>query len=421
MARSPGLPLTSMSAAVLRFAKGRWSEPAGVALVLALSVVGSVVEAYPAHHYAGLHLRSHPYPAEFAIVAVPAVLLWWRRSHPVAVYLAAVAGVSGWAALGQVYGASLVVVLVALYSLAVSPSRRVFVVALGAGGALSIWLVGGLLGPWGWLGGPQLDMWFEMLAAGAVGAAVAARRQWKASERLRSAQLEQAREEETRRRVDAERLRIARELHDVVAHSIAMINVQASAAATLLADDPARVADALQAIREASKTGLRELRSILDVLRLVDGAQPAVALPDQEAFHALAEAATAAGIVTRLRCEADVGALPPEMALGAYRIVQESLTNVIRHAPESTADVAITDRAGLLVIDVVNDGSRHREPFVEGAGSGLAGMEERVRVLGGHMSAGPVATGGFRVHAELPTTALVPDADPLVPREVLSS
>jgi signal transduction histidine kinase len=411
----------AMGSAVLRFAKGRWSEPAGVALVLALSVVGSVVEAYPAHHYAGLHLRTHPDPAEFAIVGVPAVLLWWRRSHPVTVYLAAVAGVAGWAALGQVYGASLVVVLVALYSLAVATPSRILVASLGAGGALTIWLVGGLLGPWGWLGGPQLDMWFEMLAAGAVGAAVAARRQWRASERLRSAQLEHAREEETRRRVDSERLRIARELHDVVAHSIAMINVQASAAATLLGDDPGRVADALQSIRDASKTGLRELRSILDVLRQVDGGQPAVPLPGQEAFHALADAATAAGTVTRLHCETHVADLRPETALGAYRIVQESLTNVIRHAPESTADVTIAARGGLLVIDVVNDGVRHHEPFVEGAGTGLAGMEERVRVLGGSMRAGPVATGGFGVHAELPITALAPDAEPLAPREVVSS
>ncbi len=207
--------------------------------MLALALVGSVVEAYPSHRYAGLHLRTHPDPAAFALVGVPAILLFWRRSHPVAVYTAAVAGVAGWAAMGQVYGASLVVVLVALYSLAVAVPGRIVLAVLGAWGALTIWLAGGLLGPWGWWGGPQLDMWPEMLAAGALGAAVAARRQWKSSESLRYAQLERAREEETRRQVDSERLRIARELHDVVAHSIAMINVQASAAAMLLPDDPA--------------------------------------------------------------------------------------------------------------------------------------------------------------------------------------
>jgi signal transduction histidine kinase len=330
----------------------------------------------------------------------------------VAVYLAAVAGVAGWAAIGQVYGAGLVVVLVALYSLAVARSGRVALAALGVGGAFTIWLIGGLRGPWGWWGGPQLDMWVEMLAAGAVGVAVAARRQWRASERLRHVELERAREEETRRRVDSERLRIARELHDVVAHSIAMINVQASAAATLLVDDPARVAESLEAIRQASKNGLRELRSILDVLRLVDGDEPAVPLPDREAFQALADAATAAGIVTRLRCEAPLDAAAPETALGAYRIVQESLTNVIRHAPDSTADVTISARGSLLVVDVVNDGPARQDRFVDGAGTGLAGMEERARVLGGVLQAGPIAEGGFGVHAELPATIALPDTDP---------
>jgi signal transduction histidine kinase len=252
-------------------------------------------------------------------------------------------------------------------------------------------------------------MWVEMLAAGAVGVAVAARGQWKASERLRHAELERAREEETRRRVDSERLRIARELHDVVAHSIAMINVQASAAATLLVDDPARVAEALQAIRRASKDGLRELRSILDVLRQVDGDEPAVPLPDHEAFQALTDATTAAGTVTRLRCDAPLHALAPETALGAYRIVQESLTNVIRHAPGSTADVTISARGGMLVVDVANDGPNGQDRFVDGTGTGLAGMEERARVLGGVLRAAPLAEGGFRVHAELPATVPVPD------------
>lgn len=411
----------AMRSAVMRLSKGRWSEPGGVTLVLALSLAGSVAEAFPAHHYGGLHLRVHPNPAAFALVAVPAILLWWRRSHPEVVYLVSVAAVSTWAALGQVYGASLVVVLVALYSVAVSSTNRIALIALGVGGTFTIWLVGGILGPWGWLGGPQLDMWFEMLAVGALGAAIAARRQWKTSERLRHDQLEKAREDEMRRRVDAERLRIARELHDVVAHSIAMINVQATAASTLLNKDPARVGVALQAIRDASKSGLRELRSILDVLRLVDGEEPAVPLPDRDAFQALADATTAAGINTRLHVDEDLDVAPPERALAAFRIVQESLTNVIRHAPGSTAEVTISSRVGQLVIDVVNDGPRRQDPFVDGAGAGLKGMEERVRVFGGHLRAGPITTGGFRVHAELPLTALTGDTEPLPAGEVLNT
>jgi signal transduction histidine kinase len=179
------------------------------------------------------------------------------------------------------------------------------------------------------------------------------------------------------------------------------------------------VAEALQAIRVASKNGLRELRSILDVLREVDGGQPAVPLPDRDAFQALADAATAAGIFTRLRCDEHLATASPETALGAYRIVQESLTNVIRLAPESTADVTISGRDGLLVIDVVNDRPRRQGSFVDGAGAGLAGMEERVRALRGQMRAGPLATGGFRVHAELPTSALESGDDPAAASEVL--
>lgn len=382
--------------------KARWAEPIGVALVVALVVAGSVAEAFPAHRYAGLHLQSHPAPAAFVLLAVPAALLLWRRRHPVGVYVTAIAGVAGWAALGQVYGAALVMVLVALYSLAVARSGRIVLVALGGGGALTIWLSGGLLGPWGWWGGPQLDMWAEMVAAGAVGSFVAARRHWKLSEQLRQEQLARARADEIRRQVTSERLRITRELHDVVAHSMAMINVQASAAATLVHSDPLRTAESLQAIRRASKEGLRELRSILDVLRQVDQDQPAVPLPDREALQALAEAAGTAGIRTKFLCEVDLRGEAPETVLAAYRIVQESLTNVIRHARGATAEVTVSQRNGLVVVDVINDDQGRDDPFVEGTGTGVVGMEERARALGGHVHAGPLSGGGFRVHAELP-------------------
>jgi signal transduction histidine kinase len=404
-----------MRSAVARLVNGRWGEPLGVAVVVVLVVAGSLAEAYPAHRYAGLHLRSHPDPATFALLAVPAALLLWRRSHPVAVYGTAVVGAAGWAATGQVYGAALVMVLVAFYSLAVAGSGRVALVAFGAGGTLAIWLAGGLRGPWGWWGGPQLDMWAEMVAAGAIGALVAARRHWKQSERLRLQQLDCARADEIRSQVTSERLRIARELHDVVAHSMAVINVQASAAAALLPSDPTRVAESLQAIRRASKEGLRELRSILDVLRLVDEEQPAVPLPDQEALQALADAAATAGTRTDMRCDAAFDGAPAETALAAYRIVQESLTNVIRHAKGASAEVTVARRGNVLTVDVVNDDQGSAELPVGGTGNGLVGMQERARALGGFLRAGPVPGGGFRVHAELPAVAAPPpDARPHV-------
>jgi signal transduction histidine kinase len=258
-------------------------------------------------------------------------------------------------------------------------------------------------------------MWPELLAAGAVGASVAARRQWLAAESDRAARTEQAREDETRRRVDAERMRIARELHDVVAHSMAMINVQATAASMQLADDPASAAEALQAIRGASKSGLRELRAILEVLRQVDGGSPAVPVPDLRAIAALAEATSAAGTPTTLEAAEPPVPLPSPVALAAYRIVQESLTNVVRHAGRVATTVGLRHEGGYLYVDVVNDGAAAPADFGDGTGAGLAGMRERAAALGGTLDAGPRPGGGFAVHARLPVAAAAPAGGPEPP------
>jgi signal transduction histidine kinase len=382
----------------------RWWSAAGLALVTVLTVAGAYVEANPVHHYGGLHLAGHPPLAAYLILAVPALALVWRNSRPVEVLGLAVGGAVGWAALGQIDGAALVPVIVGVYWVALTRTRRIAVVA-GLAGAAAIFVTEGFLGPFGWLGGPNATMWPELLAAGAVGASVAARRQWLAAERDRSARAEQAREEETRRRVDAERMRIARELHDVVAHSMAMINIQATAASMQLAADPASAAAAIQAIRGASKSGLRELRAILEVLRQVDGGSPAVPEPDLRAIAALVEATSAAGTPTTLETAEPPVPLPPPVALAAYRIVQESLTNVVRHAGRVAATVRLRQDGGYLYVDVVNDGAAAPAAFSDGTGAGLAGMRERAAVLGGTLDAGPRASGGFAVHARLPVAA----------------
>ena len=279
----------------------------------------------------------------------------------------------------------------------------------------------GLLGPFGWFGGPNATMWPELLAAGAVGAYVAARRQWLAAESDRAARAEQAREEETRRRVDAERMRIARELHDVVAHSMAMINVQATAASMQLAADPASAAEAIQAIRSASKSGLRELRTILEVLRQVDGGSPAAPVPDLRAIAALVEATSAAGTPTTLELAEPPVPLPPPVTLAVYRIVQESLTNVVRHAGRVAATVGLRQDGGYLHVDVVNDGGAAPAAFSDGTGAGLAGMRERAAALGGTLDAGPRPGGGFAVHARLPVAAALPARPQAMPRAALSA
>jgi signal transduction histidine kinase len=392
----------------------RWRTVAGVALVTALAVVGAYVEANPAHRYGGLHLVRHPPLAAYLLLAMPAVALIWRDSRPVEVLGLAVGGAVGWAALGQIDGAALVPVIVSLYWVALTRPRRV-AVAAGLAGAAAIFTTEGLLGPFGWFGGPNATMWPELLAAGAVGASVAARRQWLAAEADRTAREQLAREEETRRRVDAERMRIARELHDVVAHSMAMINVQATAASMQLATDPASVAAAIQAIRQASKSGLRELRAILEVLRQADGGTAAMPEPDLRAIAALVEATSAAGTPTTLEPAGGPVPLPPPVALAAYRIVQESLTNVVRHAGRVTATVSLRHDGGYLQVDVVNDGGPAPAAVSEGSGAGLAGMRERAAALGGTLEAGPRPGGGFAVRARLPMAAAAAALGPATP------
>jgi signal transduction histidine kinase len=396
-----------------------WLDAAGVALVTALAVAGAYVEANPVHRYGGLHLAGHPPLPAYLLLAVPSVALVWRNSRPVEVLGLAVAGAVGWAALGQIDGAALVPVIVGVYWVALTRTWRT-AVAAGLAGAAAIFVTEGLLGPFGWLGGPNATMWPELLAAGAVGAYVAARRQWLAAESDRAARAEQAREEETRRRVDAERMRIARELHDVVAHSMAMINVQATAAGMQLAADPASAAEAIQAIRKASKSGLRELRTILQVLRQVDSGSPAVPVPDLRAIAALVEATSAAGTPTTLQLAEPLVPLPPPVMLAAYRIVQESLTNVVRHAGRVAATVGLRQDGGYLHVDVVNEGGAVPAAFSDGAGAGVIGMRERAAALGGTMDAGPRPGGGFAVRARLPVAAAAQAQEPEAPAVVAS-
>ena len=379
--------------------------------MLLLTVVGCYVEANPAHSYGGLHLTRHPPAAAYLLVALPAVALAWRDRAPVAVFAVAAAAAVGWAAFGQIDGAALVPVIVAIFWVALTRPRQV-ALAAGLTGAAAIFVTEGTLGPFGWLGGPNATMWPELLAAGAVGGYVAARRQWLAAERDRAARAAQLREEETRRRVDAERMRIARELHDVVAHSMAMINVQATAAAMLLAEDPAGTAAAIQAIRGASKSGLRELRAILKVLREADGDGTPASLgaPSLRDIQALADATTAAGTHVTVRSGDLAAPVPAPVALAAYRVVQESLTNVVRHASGAAATVAIRRDGDDLLVGISNDAapgvSAGSAPgggaFSDGAGAGLAGMRERAAALGGTLAAGPRPGGGFEVLATLP-------------------
>jgi signal transduction histidine kinase len=210
-------------------------------------------------------------------------------------------------------------------------------------------------------------------------------------------------EQDARRRIDEERLRIARELHDVVAHTMATINVQAGVAAHVLTSRPEAAADSLQAIKTASKDGLRELRAILNVLRQADDADPTQPAPGTAQLETLISGARRAGLDTTLTVTGEPVPLPSAVDLAAYRIVQESLTNAIRHAGPATAAVSLGYGRDELHIEVTDTGRGLGDPGAShNGGHGLAGMRERAATVGGSLETGPSPAGGFRVAARLP-------------------
>jgi signal transduction histidine kinase len=241
-------------------------------------------------------------------------------------------------------------------------------------------------------------------AAWWAGATVRGRREQVELVEERAALVERVRRDEAGRAVARERLRIARELHDVVAHSMSVVAVQSGMAQHVLATQPERAGAALEAISQSSRSALVELRRLLGVLRADDEPEgslaPALGLAD---LPGLVERMRDAGVQADLATTGDPAAVPVAVGLTAYRIVQEALTNTVRHAgPGSTATVTVT--CGPTAVDVVvaDDGAGSPSPAA-GAGSGLVGMRERVDVFGGDLAAGAAAGGGWRVAAHLPT------------------
>jgi signal transduction histidine kinase len=223
--------------------------------------------------------------------------------------------------------------------------------------------------------------------------------------RERAAETAHARREEQRLRASEERLRIARELHDVVAHNLSLINVQAGTALYLIRERPEQAEGALSAIKQASKDALDELRSVLDVLRAGDEAAPRVPTPTLADLDTLVERTAAAGVPVELRIDGTRRPLGLPIETAAYRVTQEALTNVARHAGPARTVVHLSYGSDAVVIEIDDDG---RGPHANdgtgiGTGKGLTGMRERVQSLGGRLDAGPQPGRGFRVRAWIPT------------------
>jgi signal transduction histidine kinase len=335
----------------------------------------------------------------YVLVVVACAALVLRRRYPLPV-----AGVIGAAllvfAVRDYPGGPLVVaVMVALYTVGVGLRRRAALVAgavavvLLAARSLAIVAAHGQASAYSW----AAPGW--VVACLLAGMVVRSRRQAVQAIRDRAEQAERTREEEARARVAEERLRIARDLHDVVGHSFAVVHVQARAAAALLDTDPVGARQALAAIQATSRDSLREIRATLSALRR-DTSQAPVAGPG--GLRELLAPARAAGLDVRTTVD-DRLILPAAVGNVVYRVVQESLTNVLRHAQATTVTVTVTVIRDEHAVRIeVRDNGRGATQPGRSDGHGLTGMRERVAALDGRLDAGPVAEGGWRVAAWVP-------------------
>ncbi len=221
----------------------------------------------------------------------------------------------------------------------------------------------------------------------------------------RALHAEGEREESARRAVFAERVRIARELHDVVAHHVSMMGVQAGAARIVLDRDRAQAKEALTAIETSSRQAVAELHRLLGFLRQAGDRDDLAPQPDLSQLPRLAATMSDSDLIVAVTVEGEQRSLPATLEVSAYRIVQEALTNTLKHAGASRVDVHLRYRPDELEVEIVDDGRRNGASSPAAGGLGLIGMRERVAVHGGQLTTGPATGGGFAVRVRLPTVA----------------
>ncbi|MFS8197065.1 sensor histidine kinase [Streptomyces sp. CWNU-52B] len=387
---------------------------------------------------------SRPGPLGWTLLLIAHLPLAARRRHPPAVLFGVAACVVPYHVLGNNHVLPIPATLLALYTVAATGTVRRTLLTAGVVLGPTL-LINGFTNPDGALEFLRISGW--IIAVLFLGADARFYRQYVASIVERAERAERTREEEARRRVAEERLRIARDLHDLLAHSITLIGVRTSVAAHVLTADPQRldreaVAQALDDIADTCRTARGELRTTLEVLRAnetsvsadvpggggdgggresavgsVEGVESVASLvsvasgrgplPGLDGLASLAETARAAGAEVELSVHAD--GVPPSVGAAAYRIVQEALTNAVRHGgrDDLTVRVGLRTAEGALRVSVTDDGAGHGAGVGVGVGEGapgygLLGMRERARSVGGTLDAGPRPAVGFEVTAELP-------------------
>ncbi|HEU4948099.1 MAG TPA: sensor histidine kinase [Kribbella sp.] len=369
-----------------------------VTLALVLLVINLL---QPGDRQGGQQIELTPTAASLSFVACAALV--FRRKQAMAVLAITAAATVAYAYLEGVKSPIELAVAVAMYTVVVQKDRLTRTAAAGVTVlvlvcAATAFTDEGVL--------HNLSVGVLVLLATAIGEAVRYRRAYEAEIEERIRRAEQSREEEAERRVIEERMRIAHELHDVIAHHIALMNVQAGVASHLLREKPAEADRALALVRDSGRTVLQELTVLLGVLRRSgDTSLPTAPTPSLDQLGPLIESFAAAGLKVDWQPAEAPGPLPDVVELTAYRIVQESLTNVVKHAPGAVVRIGIHRQRGSLAVDVTDDGGTTARPLGaagSGTGHGLLGMRERVTAVGGDLSAGPVPGGGFHVHAVLP-------------------
>lgn len=338
------------------------------------------------------------------IIVLSCSALVLRRDRPLLVWLTTLVLAGAAVVAAQSPTGAFIPLLVALYSYTVSTDRR-RAVAAGLVTATVIIALLGVIDGWATPTTYAVLAW-SMLAV-AIGTAVKSSRAVVAAAEERALRAEATREEEAQRRVTEERLRIARELHDVVAHHISVVNVQSGVALHLLDADPAAARQAIGHVREASQEVLSEMASLLGLLRTGDDqaetqTQPA---PGLSGLDDLVDSMRRTGLRVTVREEGERLPLAPVADLAAYRVVQESLTNAHKHGA-GDADLLLVHGDPLTLIEVRNPQSS-RQVSERESGLGLVGMRERVAAAGGSLDAGPDGRGTFVVRAELPSKVVL--------------
>ena len=359
----------------------------------------------------------------YVLLILSGVVIAGRRRWPVAVFVTTAAVSLVYYGLDFKDGPTWLALFVALYTLtAYGDGRRSLAIAgVGITVLTVCWLVFAAdTEPPAAIGWVFFRIGAAVMSA-ALGESVRTRRFIAAEAQERAELAERTRDEEARKRVDAERLRIAREVHDTVAHAIAIINVQAGVTAHVLDKRPEGARETLVAIEQTSSQALREMRAILGVLRDTnDGRMP---YPGLEQIDELTTKARDAGLDIKLETTSPADPLPSAVGSAAYRILQESITNVIRHVGPTRVTVTLDYGIDVLEVRVVDEGRRYdavgelagrqlatKQPASNSVGSaaepgrGIAGMRERCELLGGELTAGSRPDGGFEVRARLPLT-----------------